>query len=114
MCRSWLIHFAQPPCNDECSSHLTPRVRPCQQQGTPFCVRTVRTLQLMYYCALHFQEIAYPQITAYTRLVLRYRSKAYGNKYQALHETVQAHISQFAYSSLYAAQPPFPPAQPWT
>ena len=65
----------------------------------------------MYCCAFHFQSLAYPQITDFTKKVLRYRSKDYGNKYQALHETVQPHIRQFAYCSLYA-NPLLPPPKP--
>ncbi len=112
MCRSYLISYSQPPCTPECSSHLTPRVRPCKQHGTPSCVRSVRTLQLMYCCAFHFQSLSYPQITEFTKTILRYRSKDYGNKYQALHPTVQPHVRQFAYCCLYFTLPPSPPLCP--
>lgn len=113
MCRAYMIDFIQPPCTSHCTSHLTARVRPCKQRGTSRCVHSTRKLELLYCCAFHFQMAVYPQVMQLTQDVLSHRTEAYGNKFDALHPSVQPHLRQFGYCSLYGRSPtPMPMTRP--
>ncbi len=97
MCLCYHIEFVHPPCTGECTGFVTPRVRRCKQPGAPSCLKVTHTLELMYCCPVHLEKQVFSHIGTFTEAVEN------GDKFEALHETVKPHLSQFGYSASYVS-----------
>lgn len=102
MCKTITIFHSEFPCNESCTGPLTPRVKPCPVKGTLLCqVRAARPIGIPYKCPQHLQIAFYPVIQNYVdniTMCLHGKPPNTCLKYEALHDSVQPHVKQWAYN----------------
>ena len=58
------------------------------------CVHQRRKINVPYRCALHLQMTVHPKVMQFTEAVLAYNTESYGNRFNALHESIKTHVRQ--------------------